>query len=139
MTVSMKKGLPALLFALLLSVVMIFNSAAAATNQDYRIVKADNPTQTSTADGYAVKPASVATDGVTTTLGFTTSFAYSINSLSISNDGGLTYTTYTGTTSGSVKSFTFPIYDFSTNTKAKIAVNVFGLYNMTHDIEIEWN
>ncbi|WP_168735895.1 NEAT domain-containing protein [Cohnella fermenti] len=138
MSFTLKKGIPALLMALVLSVVMMIGSAAAATAQDYTIVKGDDPTQTSMADDYAVKPASVDTDGYTTTLGFTTSILYSVNSLSISNDGGLTYTTYYGTTSGSVKNFTFPIYDFTSNTKAKIAVTVFGLYNATYDIEFEW-
>ncbi|RIX47937.1 hypothetical protein D3P08_25005 [Paenibacillus nanensis] len=138
MSFTLKKGLPALILALMLSVVMIVGSASAATSQDFRIVKASDPTQTSTADGYAVKPASVANDGETVTLGFTTSSLYSINGLSISHDGGATYTPYTGTTSGGVVYYTFPIYDFSENAKAKITVSVFGLYNATHEIQIEW-
>ncbi|MCI3923762.1 hypothetical protein MO973_26390 [Paenibacillus sp. TRM 82003] len=134
----MKKGLPALLLTLVLALVMVVGSASASTAQDFRIVKADDPTATSTADGYAVKPALLAADGQTVTLGFTTSAFYSINGLSISHDGGATYTPYAGTVSGGVVYYTFPIYEFSENALAKISVSVFGLYNATHDIQIEW-
>lgn len=138
MKFSLKKLLPVMLMALVLSVVMIVNSASAASSLDFNIVKASDPSQISAADGYAVKPASLATDGETVTLGFTTSFLYSINGLSISHDNGATYTPYTGATSGGNIYYTFPIYDFTSNAKAKISVSVFGLYNQTHDIEIEW-
>jgi hypothetical protein len=138
MKFTLKKGLPTLLLALVMSLVLIVGSASAATDQNFRLVKAANPTETSTADGYAVKPASIASDGETVTLGFTTSLLYSINGLSISYDGGSSYTPFTGSTSGGVIYYTFPIDDFSVNAKAKISVSVFGLYNATHEIEIEW-
>ncbi|OBR68334.1 hypothetical protein A7K91_14835 [Paenibacillus oryzae] len=138
MNVSIKKTLPVLILTLVLSLVMMAGSAFAATSKDYRIVRADNPEVNSRANDYAVTPASVADDGTTVTLGFNTSFLFNINSLSISNDGGSTYTTYSGSTSGGVINFTFPVDDFSVNTKAKIAVSVFGLYNETYDIQIKW-
>ncbi|OUS73287.1 hypothetical protein B1748_22705 [Paenibacillus sp. MY03] len=138
MKFSLKKMLPAMLMALVLSVVMIVSSASAASDLNFKIVKAANPSETSAADGYAIKPASLASDGETVTLGFSTSVLYNIYGLSISHDGGTTYTSYTGTTSGGNIYYTFPIDDFGVNAKAKISVSVFGLYNQTHDIQIEW-
>lgn len=138
MQFSLKKGMPALILTLILSIVMVIGSASAATTKNFTIVKATDPTQTSAADGYAVKPASIADDGETVTIGFNTSILYSINGFSVSYDGGTSYTPITGTVSGSVIYYTFPVDDFGPNTKATITVNVFGLYNMTHDIQIDW-
>lgn len=130
---SFKKMMPLMLLVMAVALVVQVGSAFAATSQNFNVLKPDGTIST-WANSYAVKPASVASDGETVTLAFNDTVY--IQSLTIVD--GSTSTTHYGTIVGSTRVFTFTVDDFSVNTQAKLHVVVPGVYDTVHDIQFKW-